>query len=53
MDMKQYLNPARNKDESFEAYKVRRCSANFHVQAVLKGKVIYSSLIPFVKEKKQ
>jgi hypothetical protein len=36
---KKYMCPERQKEESFEAYKVRRCSYNLYIKELLVGKV--------------
>lgn len=52
------IRPARNKDESFEDYKIRRKFNNLGIKAYLKGQLVYDSSqtdimgrrIPYVKE---
>lgn len=44
MNIKQYLNNARNPNESFEAYKIRRCSANYYIKDLLAGILSWNSV---------
>lgn len=50
MEMKQYLNPARNKDESFADYKIRRCSSNYFIEDKLSGTLVWNSIKCSIKE---
>lgn len=53
------IRPERQKDESFEDYKIRRTLNNIGIKAYLKGQLMYDSSqtdimgrrIPYVKEK--
>jgi len=43
MKLSDYISPVRGKDESYESFRIRRCSANFHVADMLKGKLVWDS----------
>jgi hypothetical protein len=43
MKLSDYISPVRGKDESYEAFRIRRCSANYHVADMLKGKLVWNS----------
>jgi hypothetical protein len=41
--MQQYLTPQRMPHETYEEYVVRRCSGNYYVEDICKGRMFYAT----------
>lgn len=45
MKLSEYINPVRVKNETYEQYRIRRCSANYHIKDLLSGTLVWNSTI--------